>query len=178
MKGKEGRKEGRERKRKEGKGEHLVACQSGTVTVALYFVIPREPLPTTRDWIVPLQHFVFSIVACTSLHFRPWASLFSAASNLVARHLALSPFLCFPFGARADGDDANDFFVTKCLDVVEVRPSPPPAVTCNDSMATHTPGPRLPVGTSLVSAPISCYIRPHTNAPACTCIAALSCKDK
>jgi hypothetical protein len=29
-----------------------------------------------------------------------------------------------------------------------------------------------------VSAPISCYIRPHTNAPACTSIAALSCKDK
>jgi hypothetical protein len=34
------------------------------------------------------------------------------------------------------------------------------------------------VATTTVSAPISCYIRPHTNAPACTSIAVLSCKDK
>ena len=37
---------------------------------------------------------------------------------------------------------------------------------------------RLQMHEGRVSAPISSYIRPHANAPACACIAALSCKDK
>ena len=50
-----------------------------------------------------------------SLHFRPWASLLSSVSNLVARHFTLSPFLYFPFGAMTDGDDANEKFCHKML---------------------------------------------------------------
>jgi hypothetical protein len=48
---------------------------------------------------------------------------------------------------------------------------------CSRGLPDAPPGqPNRPV--SFLSAPISSYIRPHTNAPACTCIAALSCKDK
>jgi hypothetical protein len=69
---KEGRKEGRERTRKKGKGVHLVACQSGTVTVVLYFVIPREPPPTNKGLDgspAPLRFLLRHV------HFAPFPSL-------------------------------------------------------------------------------------------------------
>ena len=114
---KEGREEGRKGKNeKEGKGgaprclskrhchRRTLLCNS-----------PRTAAHQQGDWMVPLHHFVFSFAMHTSLHFRPWASLLSSVSNLVARHFTLSPFLYFPFGAMTDGDDANEKFCHKML---------------------------------------------------------------
>ena len=68
---------------------------------------------------VPLHQCVFSCAVCTSLHLRPCASLFAAVSKRNAMHFTLSPFLYLP-GAMTDGDDANEKFCHKKLDMVEV----------------------------------------------------------
>jgi hypothetical protein len=66
------KKEGRERTRKKGKGAHLVACQSGTVTVVLYFAIPREPPPTNKGLDGSPEPLRFLL---RHVHFAPFPSL-------------------------------------------------------------------------------------------------------